>query len=307
MNTSHLNYHHLRLFWEVARAGSLRAASARLRLSQPSISAQIKALENSLETQLFERTGRGLKLTVQGTFAMNCSAKIFSLGQEMLKSLDGQGSGRNLRLNIGITDAMPKLVAWRIIRLAIIAFPDLRLSCVEGHARELLGGLASGTLDVVLSDEAESYSMPTEVFIQPLGKSPVVFCSVPALAKKLKASFPASLEDAPVLLPASRTAWRLEIDHWFDSRRIRPRVVAEFDDAALMKTAAADGLGIAPIAASVLHDAVGRYGLTVIGKPANCGFSSYLITLERVMRHPALAIMTSGAKIAFENQNTARL
>lgn len=299
MNHPHLNYHHLRLFWEVARAGSLRAASARLHLSQPTISAQIKALEKSLDEPLFDRTGRGLKLTTGGRLVMECAAEIFALGTEMVRSLHGMGNARNLRLNVGITDSMPKLVAWRLIQPAVKSFPKLQLSCVEGHAQELLGSLAGGRLDVVLSDEAAPSSLPVKAFNHLLGESPVVFCASPALAKKLGRGFPGSLKDAPMLLPANRTAWRHEIDRWFDSHRIRPRLVAEFDDAALMKTAAADGLGVAPIAAAVLDEAVDRYGLKAVGRPVKCGFPSYLITLERAMRHPALAVITAEAKGVF--------
>jgi len=299
MNEPHLNYHHLRLFWEVARAGSLRAAATRLHLSQPTISAQIKSLEKSLDEQLFDRTGRGMKLTPQGRLVMECASEIFSLGMEMVRSLHGLGSTRNLRLNIGITDSLPKLVAWRLIRPAVKAFPNLQLSCAEGHAQELLGSLAAGRLDVVLSDEAAPSSMPVKAFNHLLGESPVIFCAAPALAKKLSKNFPASLKDAPVLLPASRTAWRHEIDRWFDSHRIRPRIVAEFDDAALMKTAAADGMGLAPIAAAVLDEAVNRYGLLPVGRPVRCGFSCHLITLERAMRHPALAVIAAEAKSVF--------
>jgi LysR family transcriptional activator of nhaA len=306
MNEPHLNYHHLRLFWEVARAGSLRAAASRLHLSQPTISAQIKALETSLGEQLFDRTGRGLKLTAQGRLVMDCAAEIFSLGTEMVRSLHGQGSARNLRLNIGITDSLPKLVAWRLIRPAMKAFPNLQLSCAEGHAQELLGSLAAGRLDVVLSDEAAPSSMPVKAFNHLLGESPVVFCAAPALAKKLEKRFPALLKDAPVLLPASRTAWRHEMDRWFDSHHIRPLIVAEFDDAALMKTAAADGLGLAPIAAAVLDEAVDRYGLKPVGRPVRCGFSCYLITLERAMRHPAVAVIAGEARKVFSPQRKTR-
>jgi LysR family transcriptional activator of nhaA len=306
MNEPHLNYHHLRLFWEVARAGSLRAAAGRLHLSQPTISAQIRVLEKSLDEQLFDRTGRGMKLTPQGRLVMECATEIFSLGTEMMRSLHGLGSTRNLRLNVGITDSLPKLVAWRLIRPAVKAFPNLQLSCAEGHAQELLGSLASGRLDVVLSDEAAPSSLPVKAFNHLLGESPVVFCAATALAKKLSKNFPASLKDAPVLLPASRTAWRHEIDRWFDSHRIRPRVVAEFDDAALMKTAAADGMGLAPIAAAVLDEAVDRYGLVPVGRPVRCGFSCHLITLERAMRHPALAVIMAESKSVFSPAKSRR-
>lgn len=295
MTLPHLNYHHLRLFWEVARAGSLRAASAKLHLTQPTISAQIKSLEKTLDERLFERSGRGMKLTAAGRLVMECAGEIFSLGTEMLRTLHGQGSAKALRLNIGITDSLPKLVAWRQIRPAAKAFPNLQLSCTEGHAQELLGALVAGRLDMLLSDEPAPTSLPVKAFNHLLSESPVVFCAAPALAKRLGKGFPASLKNAPMLLPASRTAWRHEIDRWFDAHRLQPRVVAEFDDAALMKTAAADGLGCVPVAATVLDDAIDRYGLKPIGKPVKCGFSCYLITLERAMRHPALAVIAGEA------------
>lgn len=296
MHASDLNYHHLRLFWEVARAGSLRAAAGRLHLSQPTISAQIKALETSLGEQLFDRTGRGLRLTEQGRHVMESAAEIFALGAEMVRSVHSAGGARPLRLNIGITDSLPKLVAWRLIRPAMRVLPNLQLSCLEGHAQELVGLLASGRLDVVLSDEPASSSLPVKAFNHLLGHSPVVFCAAPALARQYGKGFPGSLKDAPMLLPASRTAWRHEIDRWFETNRLRPRIVAEFDDAALMKTAAADGLGCAPIAAVVVDDAAQRYGLKAIGRPVRCGFSCYLITLERAMRHPALRVISAESR-----------
>lgn len=127
-----------------------------------------------------------------------------------------------------------------------------------------------------------------------------------ALAQKLGPGFPASLKDAPVLIPAGRTAWRHELDRWFDSHRIRPRIVAEFDDAALMKTAASDGMGLAPIAASVLDEAVDRHGLKQVGRPVRCGFSCYLITLERAMRHHALAVIAGESKDVFKTKSALK-
>ena len=304
MNDPLLNYHHLRLFWEVARAGSLRAAAMRLNLSQPTISAQIKALEKELGEQLFDRSGRGMKLTPSGRLVMECSAEIFSLGTEMVRSLHGLGSTRALKLNVGITDSLPKLVAWQLIRPAVKAFDNLQLSCAEGHSQDLLGQLAAGRLDVVLSDEPAPSSLPVKAFSHLLGKSPVVFCATPALAMRLTKNFPASLKGEPALLPAGRTAWRHELDRWFDSHRIHPRIVAEFDDAALMKTAAAEGLGVVPVAAAVLNEAKERYGLRPIGRPARCGFSCYLITLERAMRHPALAVMAKESAEVFKVTRT---
>lgn len=291
-----LNYHHLRLFWEVTRTGSLRAAAQRMHLTEPTVSAQIKILEKSLGKSLLERASRGLVPTSAGKLVADYAAEIFSLGTEMMRSLDEESGRVTTRLNVGITDSLPKLVAWRLIRPALQAYPGLQLSCAEGHIQELLGQLASGRLDVVLSDEPVPTTHPVKTFSHRLGDSPVVFCGAPSLAGKYGRRFPKDLTDAPVLLPSSRTAWRHEIDHWFDINDIQPRLVAEFDDAALMKTAAADGLGLAPIAELVLDEAVERYGLKAIGKPVSCGFACNLITLDRSMRHPALALIAKEAK-----------
>ena len=306
MNPAHLNYHHLRLFAEVARTGSLRAAAAKLHLSQPTISSQIKALEESLGESLFDRSGRGFRLTPSGRLVMERAVEIFSLGQDMVQALQGQDNKRPLRLNVGITDTLPKLIAWRLIRPALKAFPQLQLSCVEGHAQDLLGSMAAGRLDVLLSDEAAPASFHVKAYNRALGESQVVFCAVPALAKKHSRNFPTSLAGAPLLLPASRTAWRHQIDGWLESNDISPHIVAEFDDAALMKTAAADGLGIIPVAATVLNEATQRYGLLPIGRPVRCGFSSFLITLERTTPHPAVTVMAAASKDAMKVPSLSR-
>lgn len=291
MHSNLLNYHHLRLFWEVAKAGGLKAAAAKLHLSQPTISAQIKALEVALESPLFDRTGRKLKLTKTGELVRERAEEIFSLGAEMMESLHGERYGRVQRLTLGITDSLPKVVAWQLIRPALHAYPNLHLACTEAHADELIGSLAAGRLDAVISDEPAPSSFPVKAFNHLMGESQLIFCAVPKLARKLSRNFPHSLQEAPLLLPASRTSWRHEIERWLQSHDLRPRVVAEFDDAAFLMTAAADGLGCAPIASAVLDEAVTRYGLSAIGKPVKCGLPTYLITLQRAMRHPALALI----------------
>lgn len=296
MSDLNLNFHHLRLFWEVARSGSLRAAAEKLHLSQPTISAQIKNLEESLGEQLFDRSGRGLKLTAAGQLVLKHAGELFSLAGEMVRSLHGHGGARRLRLRLGIMQSLPKLLAWQLIRPALAAFPTLQLSCTEGHAPELLGMLVSGRLDAILADEPAPSSLRVRAFTQRLSKSRFVFCATPALAKRLRKNFPQSLEDAPALLPAERTAWRHEVDRWFESRQISPHIMAEFDDAALMKTAAADGLGFVPVLETVVRNAARRYGLEPIGPAVESWLSCYLLTAERTSRHPALNAMAKATK-----------
>jgi len=296
VSAQQLNFHHLRYFHAVAEQGSLRAAAGKLNVSQPTLSGQIRLLEQTLGMPLFERSGRGLRLTEAGKIVQNHAAEIFQIGVQMLSALSGGDETLPARLNIGIADSLPKLVAWQLVRPVLDLGDKLMLTCSEGRSSDLLGQLASQRLDVVLADEPAPASLPIRAHSHLLGESPVVFCASRALAKKLKSTFPKSLDGAPVLLPASRTAWRQQLDQWFHARQLRPKVAAEFDDAALMKTAAADGLGFAPIAESVLDDVLRRYQLQVIGRPAGCGFACYLITLERRLSHPVFQRIAENAR-----------
>jgi LysR family transcriptional regulator, transcriptional activator of nhaA len=296
MKLSELNFHHLRLFWEVARSGSLRAAAEKLHLSQPTISAQIKCLEDTLGQQLFQRSGRGLRLNAAGQTVAEYAGEVFSLAGEMVRSLHGQTGGRSLSLRLGIVQSLPKLMAWRLIRPALTAYSNLQLSCTEGQAAELLGILVSGRADAVLSDEPAPASLRVRAFSTRLHDAPGLFCAVPALARRLRRGFPRSLNDAPALLPAERTPWRHRIDRWLEAREIQPRIVAEFDDVALMKTAASDGLGFVPVLQTVKSEAVERYGLKEIGSAPEAGVPCYLITVEKTTRHPALATLVAAAR-----------
>jgi LysR family transcriptional activator of nhaA len=299
-----LNYHHLRYFWEVANSGSLRVAAEKMNVSQPTISAQVKSLEESLEVQLFSRSGRGLKLTAAGRMVMEYAREIFGLGERLLEGLTGSGEAKNLRLSLGVTDSFAKLLAWNLVRPAIQKHPGIRVQCAEGKTGELLSQLVTGRLDMVLADEPAPSTLAVKAFSHLLGEARLVFASVPALVEKLKPGFPKSLNGAPVLLPAPQTAWRHHLDHWFETQGVRPKVVGEFDDSALMKTAAADGFGIAPIVEPVMREASLRYGLEPISAPVNCGFSAYIITVERSLRHPAIRSIARAASTLFVDQQT---
>jgi LysR family transcriptional activator of nhaA len=296
MITADLNFHHLRLFWEVARSGSLRGAAEKLHLSQPTISAQIKSLEESLGQSLFDRSGRGMRVNPSGQLLMEHASELFSMANEMVRSLHGLSGTRRLQLSLGIMQSLPKLMAWQLIRPALAAVPNLQLSCTEGHVPDLLGMLVSGRLDGILAEEPAPASLRVRAFSQRLHHAAWVFCATPQLARRLRRDFPKSLDDAPALLPTERTLWRHQIDRWFEAKHIQPRIVAEFDGAAMMKTAAADGLGFVPVLESVMSEAIGRYGLEPLGPAVDAGLSCYLITVERTTRHPALAALTAAAK-----------
>ena len=293
-----LNYHHLRYFWVVAKAGGLRKAAEMLHISQPTISAQIAALEGVLDEKLFHRGGRALALTEAGHRVFSYAEEIFSLGEELLDAAGQRPGARLLRVHIGITDSMPKLVSYRIIKPIFQLGQPLQAACREGNAADLLGQLAAYRLDIVLADEPAPSSLPIRVFNHFLGECGVTFCAERKLAATLKRNFPQSLNEAPGLLPASNTALRRALEKWFQAGKIRPHVVAEFDDAALMTVAAADGLGFFAVPTLVVKEVVARYGFQIIGRTEDCAQQFYVISAERKLTQPAVLAITSQARAA---------
>ena len=293
-----LNYHHLRYFWVVAKEGGLRKAADKLHVSQPTISAQIAALEGVLNEKLFRRGGRALTLTEAGHRVLSYAEEIFSLGQELLDAARQQPSARPLRVHIGITDSLPKLVSYQIIKPIFKLEQPIQAVCREGKAADLLGQLAAHRLDIVLADEPAPSSLPIKVFNHLLGECGLSFCAERKLAATLKRKFPKSLNDAPVLLPASNAALRQSLEKWFQAGEIRPRLVAEFDDAALMIVAAVDGLGFFAVPTLVVKEAVARHGFQIIGRTEECRQQFYAISAECKVTHPAVLAITSQARAA---------
>lgn len=291
-----LNYHHLRYFWAVAKEGGLRKAAEKLHVSQPTISAQIAALEDVLEEKLFRRGGRALALTEAGHRVMSYAEEIFSLGQELVDAARQQPFARSLRVHIGITDSLPKLLSYEIIKPIFKLEQPVQALCREGKAADLLGQLVAYRLDIVLADEPAPSSLPIKVFNHLLGECGVTFCGGPKLAATLKRNFPKSMNHAPALLPTSNTALRQSLEKWFLAKAIRPRVVAEFDDAALMKVAAGDGLGFLALPTLVVKEVVARYGLKILGRTEDCRQQFYAISAERKLTHPAVLAITSQAR-----------
>lgn len=291
-----LNYHHLRYFWVVAQEGSLRKASEKLHVSQPTISAQIATLEGVLGEKLFRRSPRGLTLTETGHQAFSYAEEIFALGQDFLHSVKQRPTARPLRVNIGIADSLPKLVSHEIIKPIFSLSQPVQAVCLENKTSDLLAQLAVYRLDIVLADEPAPSAFPLKTFNHLLGESGVTFCAERKLAMRLRRQFPCSLHNEPILLPTSGTALRRTLEKWFQEQGIHPRVVAEYDDAALMKVAAADGLGCFPLPTVAVNEAVTRYGFHIVGHAKGCAVQFYAISAERKLTHPAVVAITSNAR-----------
>jgi LysR family transcriptional activator of nhaA len=293
-----LNYHHLRYFWVAAKEGGLTRAAEKLHVSQPSICTQIQALEHALGDKLLRRTARGLTLTEAGQKAFSFAEEIFSLGEDLLSTMKQHPTLRPLRVNIGIADSLPKLVSLSIIKPIFHLPQAVQASCVEGKVPDLLAQLAAYRLDIVLSDEPAPASINLKAFNHLLGECGVSFCAEAKLAARLKRKFPCSLHGAPALLPGPSSALRRSLEKWFREEGITPRLVAEFDDAALMKVMATEGVGFFPLPTLVANEAVARYGVRVVGRADKCQQQFYAISAERRLVHPAVVAITSQAQAA---------
>lgn len=290
-----LNYHHLRYFWTVARKGGVRKAAEELHVSQPSISAQLRLLEESLGQKLFRRSGRNLVLTETGQLVLDYADEIFSAGRELMNAVKQRPGKHPVRVNIGLTDAFPKLIAFQILRAAFRSEAAVHMICREGEIGPLVNHLQSHRLDIVLADEPASSALKAKTFNHRLGRSGVTFCAVPSLAAKLRRNFPQSLDGAPALLPTQNMGMRAALETWFDSKAIRPRLVGEFEDSALMEVCSTGGRGFTAVHTVVDRAALKHFGLRVIARVDECGTDFYAITAERRVKHPAAVAITEHA------------
>ncbi|MGQ0736425.1 MAG: transcriptional activator NhaR [Acidobacteriota bacterium] len=287
-----LNYHHLLYFWSVAREGSVSRAAQKLRLAQPTISTQIKRLEDALGEQLFERQGRSLVLTEVGRLVFRHADEIFAIGYALQESLRGRPAGRALRFVVGISTAVSTLMAHSLLGAVVAAIEPLYLACRQGHHDDLVGELASHRLDVVIADAPASPSRRVRVFSHPLMETGVSFMARRAQAARLRRTFPASLDRAPMLLPSGTSA-RLALERWFESAKLQPNVVAEFEDTSLMKAFGATGGTVFPVPTAIERDVRRRYGVSVVGRTAAVRERYYALSAERTIKHPAVVALTS--------------
>jgi LysR family transcriptional regulator, transcriptional activator of nhaA len=290
-----LNFHHLRYFWAAAKEGSLRAAAQKLGVSQPSISAQLKLLEDALGHPLFRRVGRGLALTDTGRMVLDYADDIFRTGRELLQAVRQGGGATPPVFHVGVSDSLPKLVVRGMLEPALKIETPPRLICREGLLGELLPLLAAHRIDMILADEPAPASQ-YRLFNHPLGSCGVTFCAAPKLAARLRKDFPRSLHGAPALLPAEGTPLRRAVEQWFDARGLEPKILGEFDDGALMMMFARDGLGFLPIHSVAAADGAATFRLSEVGNAPECRCHLHAITAERRLKHPAILAVTVHAQ-----------
>lgn len=302
-----INYKHLYYFWAVAKEGGVARASEKLHLTPQTISGQLGLLEDYLGLSLFNRVGRNLELTEDGRLALSYADEIFSLGGELEELIQQFPEGRPQLFRVGVADVVPKYIAHRILEPALHMPEPIRMVCRESSLDILLAELAIHKLDLVLADCPIPPTVSTRGYSHKLGECAVSFFASKTLASSLKGDFPHNLDGAPILLPSVGTQLRSGIDQWLDKNRVRPRVVAEFDDSALMKVFGQQGAGIFLAPAAIEAEVERQYQAVTIGQVNEVQERFYAISIERRVQHPVIAAVVDAARTQlFANGVSAR-
>jgi LysR family transcriptional activator of nhaA len=291
-----LNYHHLFYFWNVVREGSAQRAGQKLRVAQPTVSEQVRELEQALGETLFDRLGRRLVLTEMGQLVYRYANEIFLLGSELKETIEGRPTGRPLKLVVGLTDTLPKLVAYRLLEPALRMPQRLQVVCYEGPHDGLIAQLAAHALDLVLSDSLVEPAPKVRVYSHVLGESGVTLFAKRKRAARLRPSFPQSLDGAPMLLPTTNTSLRRALDQWLDEHGIHPTVIGEFQDSALLSEFGEQGMGVFPASSAIEGDVRSHHQVEVVGRIEAIRQVFYAISVERKLVHPAVVLISHAAR-----------
>lgn len=292
---ANLNYKHLHYFWVVAHEGSMTRAAERLGVAVQTISGQLSLLERNLGKALFVSQGRGLALSEAGQVALGYADQIFQLGEALEDAVATADTGSTLRLRTGISDGIPKLLAYRLLA-SVLAMPeDVRLICNEGSFEPLLAELALHHLDLVLTDRPAPVGGNLKVFSTRLGDFASGLFGSAALVERYAPGFPDSLNGAPLFLPTRQNALRGRIDRWIESIGVRPRIVGEFQDSALLGTFGRAGLGFFPAPLALAEQVAEQLAAQPLGEMAGVSEQIYAISNERRIRHPAIEVLCSSS------------
>lgn len=291
-----MNYKHLHYFWIVAKAGGITRASERLHLTPQTISGQLALFEETLGEKLFSRNGRRFELTETGRLVLSYADEIFTLGQEMQQALHHSPAGRPRQLRVGVTDAVPKSVAYQLLEPAMAAADPPRIVCREGKVAALLAELAVHRLDIVIADGPMPSTVDVRGFNHFLGECGITFFAAAELAQRHSGAFPACLDGAPLLLPGEEVAIRPKLVHWLSDQHIHPLIIGEFDDGALMKAFGQAGVGIFPAPTVIAEQVMRQYDVVDIGSTGEVVEQFYAISVERKLTHPAVVAISRAAR-----------
>lgn len=296
MQNLKLNLKHLRYFWAVASQGSIARAAESMFLTPQTISGQLRELEEQVGAKLFQRDGRQLVMTETGRMVFSYADEMFRLGLELQDVLAGRTPGSAVTVKVGIAMVVPKLLAYRVLE-PIFQMPEpVNLVCHEAPLVDLLADLSVHKLDLVLADSPVNPALNIRAYNHPLGESGISFCALPEQAARLSPGFPESLDGENLLMPSSGSNLRRSLEGWFDQLGVQPRVVAEFEDRALMKAFGERGIGVFTTPTAVEDDVLEKYGVRIVGRTDEIRERFYVISPERRLKHPAVTAITQAAR-----------
>ena len=291
-----LNFKHLRYFWMVAKTGSIARAAEQLHLTPQSISGQLSEFDQTLGVALFRRAGRNLELTDAGRRILSYAEEIFTIGDELLDVLREQKAIKSLLFRVGLADSVSKLVVYRLVEPALKLGEPVRLVCREGRMTSLLAELSIHRLDMIIADRPMPTNLNVRGYSHLLGESGLSVFATRHLAKELSGRFPAMLDEAPFLLPGEDAAIRPKLIHWLDANNLRPQIVGEFDDSALMKAFGQAGAGLFVAPSAIVDHVCKQYKVMEIGRIGSVVEQLYAITSERRLTHPAVVAISKVAR-----------
>jgi len=288
MNGHNVNFRHLYYFWVVAKEGGIAKAARRLGVAVQTISMQLNLLEKSLGKTLFAPQGRRIVLTEAGRIALGYADQIFMLGEQLQEALSNEGEEQSMRLIVGVSDSLPKLIAYRLLESVFQISQPVRIECYDGEFETLLADLALHRLDVVLTDRPVNPGTSLRLFSHELGNYQVGFFGTEKFAKKYQGNFPEGFQGVPILLPTRNNMLRIRLDQWFEMNKLRPNIVGEFEDSALLTTFGRSGLGVFPAPITLAKEIKEQFNSVLIGELKDVREHYYAVSAELKIRHPAV-------------------
>lgn len=291
-----LNYKHLHYLWTIVKEGGVARAARRLHVTPQSISTQMRILSEAIGEPLLRRSGREVELTDVGRMVFEHAERGFVAFEDLKARLLDRPGSRGAQFRVGVSNVLGRSIAYRLLRPALALEPPPRLICRDGRLSDLLAELAVSRLDMVLSDRPMGAQTNVKAFNHLLTACGVTFLAAPEVARRLKGRFPKSLDGAPFLLHGEDSALRTRLVRWFEDKDIRPAIVGEFDDTALLKAFAQEGAGVFAAATPVAQEIAQQYQVVPIGKTADVIEQIYAISTERRVRHPAVRAICDTAR-----------
>lgn len=287
-----LNYHHLYYFWTIATEGSIAKAAEKLRLGQPTLSTQLKQLEDSVGRPLFERRNRKLILTEAGQTALKYANEIFRLGSEMVEAIqDRLPATSKYHVQIGALDSVPKQLTLFLTQSAYEIGPCM-VSILEGKGDELMRELLAHRIDILLSNYPPAFANrgveEEKIHARSIAKVPIVICGAPKYQSLIK-KFPQSLSGQPFILPTFHSKLRYDLDHYFQLKQLAIHQVAETQDTSLQRLLGQSGAGLIPIAEPAASDLLADKRLIKIGRLEGVFEEFWLVSASRKIENPIAA------------------